>query len=270
MLFLPTYATPVERATRLGLLILVLGVMLLLVAPLFIVPPLSFSRDQFFTFPVPAWSLRWYRDFFASDRWIDAVFNSVVTAAFTALLATVLGTMAALGLTHPGFPWRRAVMAVVLSPMIVPIVITAVGAYLFYGHFGLVNTRAGLVLAHTALAVPFVIVTVVATLSTYDANLTRAARSLGAPPLSGFLRVTLPDIAPGVASGAVLAWATSFNEVVVALFLTGPDTRTLPVQMFSGMRDQINPTIMAAATLLFVFSTVLFAAMLLIGARRRW
>ena len=269
MLFLPSYATRAERVRRLLLLVFVLGVMLLLVAPLFIVPPLSFSKDQFFTFPIPAYSLHWYRDFFASSRWIAAVFNSVITAAFTAILATVLGTMAALGLVHPGFPWRRVVMAAVLSPMIVPIVITAVGAYLFYGHFGLVNTRAGLVLAHTALAVPFVIITVVATLSTYDTNLTRAARSLGAPPLAGFFRVTLPEIAPGVASGAVLAWATSFNEVVVALYLTGPDTRTLPVQMFSGMRDQINPTIMAAATMLFVFSTALFAAVILIGAARR-
>lgn len=160
-------------------------------------------------------------------------------------------------------------MAVVLSPMIVPVVITAVGAYLFYGRLGLVDTRAGLVLAHTALAVPFVIITVAATLSTYDTNLSRAARSLGAPPLSGFLRVTLPAIAPGVASGAVLAFATSFDEVVVALFLTGPEQRTLPVQMFSGIRDQINPTIMAAATMLLAVSIVLFTTVLLIVAPRR-
>lgn len=259
-MWLPSYATPGERAGRIAVLIFVVAVLAFLVAPLFVVVPLSFSNDPFFTFPVPKYSLRWYEDFFAGNRWTDGVLNSFLTASLTTVLATVLGTMASLGITRPDFPWRKPVMALLISPMIVPIVIVAVGGYLFFGRLGLTNTRTGLVLAHTALAVPFVVITVTATLSTYDANLTRAAQSLGATPLVTFLRVTLPSIMPGVASGAVFAFATSFDEVVVALFLTGAEQRTLPVQMFSGIRDQINPTIMAAASMLLVFSTVLFLA----------
>ena len=149
-----------------------------------------------------------------------------------------------------------------------PIVIGAVGSYLFFGQFGLTNTRTGLVLAHTALATPFVVITVTATLSTYDNNLTRAALSLGAPPTSAFFRITLPNIMPGVVSGAIFAFATSFDEVVVALFMTAAEQRTLPVQMFSGIRDQINPTIMAAATLLLALSVVLFCALAFLTRRR--
>jgi putative spermidine/putrescine transport system permease protein len=159
-------------------------------------------------------------------------------------------------------------MALLISPMIVPIVIVAVGSYLFFGQFGLTNTRTGLVLAHTALATPFVVITVTATLSTYDTNLTRAALSLGAPAASAFFRVTLPNILPGVVSGAIFAFAISFDEVVVALFMTAAEQRTLPVQMFSGIRDQINPTIMAAATLLLALSITLFALLALLTRRR--
>ena len=207
---------------------------------------------------MPKYSLRWYEDFFSGDRWISGVINSFISAILTTLLATFLGTMASLGITRPDFPYRKPVMALLISPMIVPIVIVAVGGYLFFGRLGLTNTRLGLVLAHTALAVPFVVITVTATLSTYDANLTRAAQSLGASPLRTFFKVTLPCIMPGVASGAVFAFATSFDEVVVALFITGAEQRTLPVQMFAGIRDQINPTIMAAASLLLAFSCLLF------------
>ena len=254
---------------RLLVVALAISVLLFLIAPLFIIVPLSFSKDPFFTLPVQEYSLRWYRDFFGNERWIKAILNSSVTAVLTTLLATTLGTMAALGIARPDFPARRVVMALLISPMIVPVVIIAVGSYLYFGQFGLTNTRLGLVLAHTALAIPFVVITVTATLSTYDTNLTRAALSLGAPPTSVFFRVTLPSIMPGVASGAIFAFATSFDEVVVALFLTAAEQRTLPVQMFSGIRDQINPTIMAAATLLLTLSTVLFAAVALLTRRRR-
>lgn len=235
-------------------------VLLFLVAPLFIIMPLSLSKDPFFTFPVKEYSLRWYEDFFGNARWMNSVFNSVVAAVLTTILATSLGTLAALGISRPSFPARRLIMALLISPMIVPIIIIAVGSLLFFGQFGLTNTRFGLVLVHTALATPFVVITVTATLSNYDTNLTRAALSLGASPSSTFFRVTLPNIMPGVASGAILAFATSFDEVVVALFMTAAEQRTLPVQMFSGIREQINPTIMAAATLLIVLSILLFAA----------
>lgn len=267
-MWLPTYATPFERASRFIVLSFAICVLLFLIAPLFVIVPLSFSHDPFFTLPVKQWSLRWYADFFENPRWITGIINSTVTATSTAILATTLGTLAAIGITHPAFPFRKAAMAVLISPMIVPIMIVAVGSYLFYGELGLTNTRLGLVLAHTALAVPFVIVTVTATLSTYDGNLSRAAASLGAPPLSRFFRVMLPQILPGVVSGGIFAFAVSFDEVVVALFLTGAEQRTLPVQMFSGIRDQINPTIMAAATLLLALSILLFGTLNLLTRRK--
>jgi putative spermidine/putrescine transport system permease protein len=266
-MWLPSYATPSERITRTFVVLFVAMVLVFLVAPLFVVVPLSFSDDPFFTFPIPRYSLRWYRDFFGNERWILGVVNSSITAVLTTILATILGTTAALGIAREEFPWRRLAMALLISPMIVPIVIVAVGAYLFFGRLGLTNTRTGLVLAHTALAVPFVVITVTATLTTYDTNLTRAARSLGASPISSFFRVTLPAILPGVISGAIFAFATSFDEVVVALFLTGAEQRTLPVQMFSGVRDQINPTIMAAATLLLALSATLFLALAWLSQR---
>ena len=260
-MWLPSYATPSERLLRTLVVLFAALVLVFLVAPLFVIVPLSFSDDPFFTFPVPKYSLRWYHDFFANERWMIGIWNSAVTAVLTTILATVLGTMAALGIARPSFPYRAAVMALLISPMIIPVVIVAVGSYLFYGPLGLTNTRLGLVLAHTALATPFVVITVTATLSTYDNNLTRAALSLGAPPVSAFFRVTLPNILPGVVSGAIFAFATSFDEVVVALFMTGAEQRTLPVQMFSGIRDQINPTIMAAATILLTLSVALFIVM---------
>ena len=266
-MWLPSYATLSERIGRAALLAFVLLVLAFLVAPFLVVVPLSFSRDPFFSLPVRAYSLRWYEDFFGNARWLASLWNSLVAAALTTALATALGTACALGLSRPDFPWRRAAMAFVLSPMVVPVVIVAVGCYLSFGAVGLVNTRTGLVLAHTALALPFVVVTVAATLSTYDERLTLAARSLGAPPLSAFLRVTLPAIMPGLVSGAVFAFAVSFDEVVVALFLTAAENRTLPVQMFSGIRDQINPTIMAAATLLLVLSVALFGTASWLGGR---
>jgi putative spermidine/putrescine transport system permease protein len=267
MLWLPSYATGPERLGRFLVLAFVLLVLIFLIAPFFVVVPLSFSQEAFFTLPVKQYSLRWYNDFFGNVRWIDSLINSIITAVSTTVLATTLGTAAALGMARPDFPYRRAVMSLMLSPMIVPIVIVAVGGYLFFGRLGLVNTLPGLVIAHTALAMPFVVVTVAATLSTYDTNLTRAGLSLGAPPASVFLRVTLPAIAPGVISGAIFAFAVSFDEVVVALFLTSAERRTLPVQMFSGIRDQINPTIMAAATILLGLSILLFIVATWLGRR---
>ncbi len=260
-MWLPSYATSSERLLRTLVVAFAVAVMLFLIAPLFIIVPLSFSHDPFFTLPVREYSLRWYEDLFGNPRWMQAMFNSGVVAVLTTVFATTLGTLAALGIARPDFPARRVVMALLISPMIVPIVIVAVGSYLFFGQFGLTNTRLGLVLAHTALATPFVVITVTATLSNYDTTLTRAAHSLGASGPSAFFRVTLPCILPGVISGAIFAFATSFDEVVVALFLTAAEQRTLPVQMFSGIRDQINPTIMAAATMLLGLSISLFAAL---------
>lgn len=268
-MWLPSYATGSERFQRACVVLFSFVVLLFLIAPLFVIVPLSFSSDPFFTFPVPEYSLRWYADFFSNERWISSLINSAITAVLTTILATTLGTMASLGISSPNFPFRRVVMAILISPMIIPVVIVAVGSYLFFGPLGLTNTRIGLVLAHTALATPFVVITVTATLSTYDTNLTRAALSLGASPLSAFFKVTLPNIMAGVLSGSIFAFATSFDEVVVALFLTGAEQRTLPVQMFSGIRDQINPTIMAAATILLALSIGLFATLTLLTRRKK-
>lgn len=268
-MWLPAYATRSERLGRLLVVLFAVAVLVFLIGPLFVVFPLSVSKDPFFTFPIKEYSWRWYVDFFENTRWTRSLANSLIAAAFSTALATFLGTLAALGISRPGFPWRKAVMALMISPMIMPVVIVAVGAYMFFGALGLTDTRTGLVLAHAGLAIPFVVVTVLSALSTYDADLTRAGASLGAGPVSVFFAVTLPLILPGIVSGALLAFAVSFDEVIVALFLTGADQRTLPVQMFSGIRDQINPTIMAAASLLTTVSIALFVLLSLIRRVRR-
>jgi putative spermidine/putrescine transport system permease protein len=268
-MWLPIYATRSERVIRILVLGFACAVLLFLIGPLFVVFPLSISKDPFFTFPIKEFSGRWYTDFFLNSRWTDSLWNSVIAASASTLISTVIGTAAALGLSRPSFPFRKLVMALIVSPMIMPIVIVAVGAYMFFGSLGLTNTRTGLILAHVALSLPFVVVTVLSSLSTYDHNLTRAAASLGAPPTAAFFAVTLPIIAPGVISGALLAFAVSFDEVIVALFLTGAEQRTLPVQMFSGIRDQINPTIMAAASLLTICSIGLFLVLTFVTGRRK-
>ena len=177
------------------------------------------------------------------------------------LLATALGTLAAVGLARGEFRGKGLVMAVLISPMIAPVVIIAVALYFFFAQLNLLNSYLGLVLAHAALGVPFVVITVAATLQGYDRNFSRAAASLGAPPLLAFRKVMLPLIAPGVISGALFAFATSFDEVVVTLFLASPAQRTLPMQMFGGIRENLNPTIAAAATLMVGASAVLLLLM---------
>lgn len=230
-----------------------------LVLPVLVILPLSFSAGSFLTFPLPGLSLRWYEELFASGPWQLSFRNSMIVASATTALATFLGTLAALGLSRADFPGKALVMAVVISPMVVPIVIVGVGVYFFYAPLGLTGSLLGLTLAHTVLAVPFVVITVSATLAGFDHNLVRAAASLGAPPVTVFRRVVLPTIAPGVVSGAIFAFVVSFDEVVIALFLTGPGERTLPRQMFVGIRENISPVIAAAATLLILLSIVLMA-----------
>jgi putative spermidine/putrescine transport system permease protein len=236
-------------------------VLLFLIAPILAIIPLSVSSGSLLTFPLPGFSLRWYQSVLTSGRWLFAVRNSLIVGTTSTILATVLGTLAALGLNRARLPLRPLIMGVLLSPMIVPTVITAVGVYFFFAPLGLTNSFAGLILAHTALGSPFVVITVNATLQGFDVNLTRASASLGAGPIRTFFRVILPLIAPGVASGMVFAFATSFDEVVVALMLAGPDQRTLPREMFMGIREQISPEITAIATALIIFAAALLLAM---------
>jgi putative spermidine/putrescine transport system permease protein len=255
-----------QRVARAGLGTLTALVLVFLVAPIVIIVPLSFSSGSFFYYPLPGFSLRWYRDFFTSSFWLPSVWNSLIVGSAATLTATALGTMAALGIWRARFPGQALVLALVISPMVVPVIIVAVGVYFAFAPLGLTDGYAGLILAHTTLAVPFVVVTVLATLSGFDRTLIRAAESLGASPIATFRRVTLPLILPGVLSGAVFAFAASFDEVVVALLMAGPGQRTLPRQMFAGINDNISLTIAAAATMLIAISLVLMIA---VGLLRR-
>ena len=258
---LPPYASPLERAWHVTLWAIAVLVLGFLILPILVIVPLSFSSGSFLSFPLPGLSLRWYHELLESERWLSSLRNSVVVACASTILATILGTLAALGLQRARFPGSSLVLALLISPMVVPLVIVAVGVYFFYAPFGLTGSLVGLTLAHTALASPFVVITVSATLQGFDTNLSRAAASLGADPVTAFFRVTLPLILPGVVSGALFAFVTSFDEVVVALFVTGPAERTLPRQMFNGIRENISPVIAAAATLLIVLSVALMATM---------
>lgn len=242
-------------------------VLFFLMAPILAIVPLSFNSGSFLTYPLDGLSLRWYDAFLASGQWMRALKNSFVIGLSAAALATVLGTLAALGLTRADFRGKGLVMAILLSPMIVPVVIVAVGFYFFFAPLGLTASYTGLILAHTALGTPFVVITVAATLKGFDDNLARASASLGAAPVTTFFRVILPLIAPGVFSGALFAFATSFDEVVVVLLVAGPEQRTLPREMFSGLRENISPTITAVATIMILVSVLMLA--LLEALRRR-
>ena len=259
-------ATLGERLTRIGLIVLTGAVLLFLVAPILTIVPLSFSSGSFFYYPLPGLSLRWYQDFFTSSFWLSSLKNSLIIGTSATVLATVLGTMAALGIWRARFPAQALVLAMLISPMVVPVVIIAVGVYFAFAPLGLTDGYLGLILAHATLGVPFVVITVLATLSAFDRTLLRAAESLGASQLTTFRRVMLPLILPGVASGAVFAFAASFDEVVVVLLMAGPAQRTLPRQMFAGINDNISLTIAAAATMLIATSLVL---MILVGWLQR-
>lgn len=243
------------------------AVLLFLILPILVIVPLSFNASSFLSYPLSGFSLRWYQTFFHSQEWLGALGNSLLIAPLATLLATVLGVLASMGLVRGEFRGKGLVMAIIISPMVAPVVIIAVGMFFFFARLSLLNSYLGLVLAHTLLGVPFVVITVVAVLKSYDTNLSRAAASLGASPLLTFRKITLPLIAPGVFSGALFAFAASFDEVVVTLFLASPSQRTLPIQMFAGIRENLDPTIAAAATLMIAASLVLLIVMEILRRR---
>ena len=259
--------TATELQFRIGraVYLIVCGlIFMFLLAPLLVIVPLSFNAEPYFTFTKgmlrldpEAFSLRWYSQIVVDDVWTRALGNSLLIGVTATALATALGTLAALGLSSRAMPARRLVTGLLISPMITPLIISATGMFFFYSALGLSQTHLGLVLAHTALGTPFVVITVTATLSAFDTNLTRAAASLGAGPFETFRRVQFPLIAPGVFSGALFAFATSFDEVVVVLFMAGEDQRTIPRQMWAGVREQISPAILAVATFLIGFTVLL-------------
>lgn len=271
---LQAYATPLEKVWHYTYLTICGLIFFFLVAPIVVVIPLSFNAVPFFTFTQemltldPAgYSLKWYEDFFTNANWQGAVKNSLIIAVFATLFSTTLGTIAALGLSRAEMPYKPVIMGILLSPMIVPLIISATGMYFFYSKIGLSSTHAGVILAHTALGTPFVVITVTATLVGFDHSLTRAAATLGASPQRTFFRVIVPLILPGVISGALFAFITSFDEVVVVLFVGSYEQRTIPWQMFSGIREQISPTILAVATLL-VFVSILLLTLVELLRRR--
>ncbi|MFT5643468.1 MAG: putative spermidine/putrescine transport system permease protein [Janthinobacterium sp.] len=253
----PPYMSQVERIWFFFLRGFNVLALIFLVLPILVIIPLSFSDSTFLSYPMPGYSLRWYENLFASDAWMRAAKNSFIVAPLATLIATVLGTMAAIGLNKAEFPCKGLLMAILISPMVVPAVVVGVGVYIFFAQIGLSDSYTGLILVHAALGAPFVVTTVLATLQGFNHNLVRASQSLGASPLTTFFRITLPVIAPGLISGALFAFATSFDEVVVTLFVAGPSQTTLPRQMFTGIRENISPTIAALATILIIFSTCL-------------
>jgi putative spermidine/putrescine transport system permease protein len=249
-------------------------VLLFLILPILVIVPLSFNHEPFFsftqgmlTFEPGAYSLRWYRQVFEDEAWLLSIKNSFIIGISATLIATVLGTCAAVGLARDEMPARRLITALLLSPMIVPVIITAAGMFIFFSDFGLSGNLLGVIVAHAVLGTPFVIITVTATLAGFDYSLVRAAQSLGARPMQVFFDVILPLIRPGVISGALFAFITSFDEVVVILFMAGPEQRTIPRQMFSGLREQINPSILAVATLLILMSIALLITLELLRRR---
>jgi putative spermidine/putrescine transport system permease protein len=271
---LPSYAGPGEIAWYYGYRIICALIFLFLIVPILVIIPLSFNTVPFFTFTKEmltldpdGFSLRWYRDFVNNPQWIHSLQNSFIIAIASTILSTVLGTLAALGLSRPYTPFKPVIMGALISPMIVPLIISATGMFFFYTQVGLAQTHLGIILAHTALGTPFVVITVTATLVGFDQSLIRAAQNLGASPPTVFFKVIMPLILPGVISGALFAFITSFDEVVVVLFLAAFDQRTIPLQMFSGLREQISPTILAVATILVTISILLLTSVELLRRR---
>jgi putative spermidine/putrescine transport system permease protein len=247
-----------------------------LIAPLFVILPLSFNAEQYIHFSAKmlaldpeGFSLRWYEDMIYGTKnpWGLATKNSIIIAFFATIGSTILGTVAALGLSSRHMPYKAAFMALLISPMIVPLIISGTAIFFFMAKVGLAATHTGIILSHIILGTPFVVITVTATLSGFDHSVTRAAASLGSNPVNTFMKITLPLIMPGVISGALFAFVTSFDEVVVVLFLAGLENTTIPIQMWVGLREQLSPTIMAVATCLIVMSTLILVTAELLRRR---
>ncbi len=260
----PRYYSPLQKLGSVSLSASAYLVLAFLMLPILVIIPLSFNAEPFFTFTEgmltfdpEAYSMKWYAQIFSDDQWILAIQNSFFIGICATAIATVLGTLAAIGMSNSDMPFQRAIMAMLLSPMIVPLIITAAGMFFFYTQLNLAGSYLGVIIAHAALGTPFVIITVNAALAGFDYSLVNASLGMGAKPTYTFFKVIMPLIRPGVISGALFAFVTSFDEVIVVLFLAGPEQRTIPRQMFSGLREEISPTILAVATLLVIVSMLL-------------
>ncbi len=244
-------------------------VLFFLMLPTLIVMPMSFSDSQYLEFPPQAWSLRWYREYFGSDAWMRATGTSLIAAVLTTLLATPIGTIAAYGMHCGSARARNALQLLVLMPVVVPSILVAVGVFHLYALFDVNYTIAGVVVAHTALAVPFVVISVLASLKNYDMAQEMAARSMGAGRIEAFVSITLPQIRFSVLTGAFLAFITSLDEVVVAMFISGGENATITRRMFNALRDQIDPTIAAISTCLIVVSVLTLVLVQVVGSAQK-
>jgi putative spermidine/putrescine transport system permease protein len=235
-------------------------IVLAMAVPALFVVPVSFSPTRFLTFPPPSLSLQWYVAYFTIPEWTGATIYSVVLAILTTGLSLLIGIPAAFGLARGDFPGRGLVTLLIVAPLIVPVILIAIAEFFFLAEINLIGTTPGLVMAHTLLAMPFVVIIVTAALRGYDRSFERAAMSMGANPLRTFWYVTLPLIRPSVISAALFAFLASFGEFLVSLFVIGSTRSTLPIQLWKGIRFESNPTIAAAASLLFAVSLIALAA----------
>lgn len=269
MLGRPATETQITHRRRLWLYALVGLVVVFLIAPSILVIPLSFSDSRYLTFPPPAWSTRWYEAYFGSIEWRDATFISFAAAILTMLLSTTFGTLAAYGIHALRARLSAAAYVAFMLPLVIPGILVAIGIFLLYAQVGLNNTLTGIVLAHSVLAIPLVVITVASSLKSYDMNQEMVARSLGASRPWAFMTVTLPQIKISVISGALLAFITSLDEVVISLFIAGGDKATLTRRMFNALRDEIDPTIASISTLLIVLSVILLGLSQFLQLRSR-
>lgn len=265
----PASDTQITHGRRLWLYIVAAIIMLLLIIPSFIVIPMSFSDSQYLEFPPSKWSLRWYTEYFESSKWMRATITSLKVGVLTMLVATPLGTMAAYALFVSGHRASRALFSFLITPMIVPVILIAIGVFYAFGRVSLNNSITGLVLAHSVLAIPLIMIVITAALRNYDLNQERVARSLGATRITAFFKVTLPQIKFSVFTAALLSFLTSFDEVIISIFVSGGKNATLTKHMFSALRDFIDPTIAAISTIMIIVSTTLLLLTQFIGGMQK-
>lgn len=261
----PVSETQITNRNRLWLYIAACLVMVFLVIPTLIVIPMSFSESQYLEFPPREWSLRWYRSYFDSPEWMQATLTSFKAAFFTMLVATPLGTMAAYGLFVSRFRVANLLFLLLITPIMIPVILVAIGVFYAYVKLSLVNTITGLVLGHAILAIPLVVIVVSSALKSYDMNQEMAGRSLGASRFQSFIMITLPQIRFSVITAAVLSFLTSFDEVIIAMFVSGGQNSTLTRNMFNALRDQIDPTIASISTIMVLATSILLAICQLFG-----
>lgn len=264
----PASETGISHGHRLWLYIISTIIMILLIAPTLIVIPMSFSDSQYLEFPPQSWSTRWYGHYFGSTEWMQATETSFKSAFLTMLVATPIGVLAAYGLHCSKVRYMRAAFLLMITPMMIPVVLVAIGVFYAYVKLGILYTLTGLVFAHTVLALPLVVIVTGAALKSYDMSQEEAARSLGAPRWKAFLTITLPQIRFAVVTGALLSFLTSFDEVVVAMFISGGDNPTLTRNMFNALRDQIDPTIASISTIMVLVTTLLMALAQIFGQQK--